>query len=92
VGAARQLLAILASGSRKQSLGGIKSPTLVIHGDVDPLVPLAGGLDTAKSIRDARLMVLKDMGHALPSRMWPDIVNGIVDVAEQSTKRPVWSR
>jgi pimeloyl-ACP methyl ester carboxylesterase len=92
VGGARQLVAILASGSRKQALRGIKAPTLVIHGDIDPLVPLPGGIDTAESIRDARLMVLKDMGHALPSRMWPDIVDGIVDVAQQSAKRPVWAR
>jgi pimeloyl-ACP methyl ester carboxylesterase len=92
VGAARQLVAILASGSRKQALRSINAPTLVIHGDVDPLVPLAGGIDTAESIRDARLVVLKGMGHALPSRMWSPIIDGIVGVAEHAAKRPVWAR
>lgn len=87
-GAARQLVAILASGSRKQALSSIKAPTLVIHGDVDPLVPLAGGIDTAESIRGARLMVLEDMGHALPSRMWSRIVENIAEVAQQAAKRP----
>src|SRR5277367_2912855 len=42
-GAGRQLRAILASGSRKQRLGAVKTPTLVIHGAVDPLVHPAGG-------------------------------------------------
>jgi pimeloyl-ACP methyl ester carboxylesterase len=42
-GAARQLAAILASGSRRQALRSVAVPTLVIHGDADPLVPLAAG-------------------------------------------------
>jgi pimeloyl-ACP methyl ester carboxylesterase len=56
-------------------------PTLVIHGDADPLVPLAAGSDTAESIPGAQLMVLEGMGHALPMRMWPRIVDGIVRIA-----------
>ncbi|MHA2432885.1 MAG: alpha/beta fold hydrolase, partial [Candidatus Thorarchaeota archaeon] len=38
-GTGRQLAAILASGSRKDALKKLKTPTLVIHGDEDPLVP-----------------------------------------------------
>ena len=37
-GVGRQLRAILASGSRKERLHNVKTPTLVIHGTVDPLV------------------------------------------------------
>jgi pimeloyl-ACP methyl ester carboxylesterase len=93
-GAARQLVAILASGSRKEALRNVKAPTLVIHGDVDPLVPLAGGVDTAESIPGARLMVLEGMGHALPSRMWPRIVEDIVQLAERAAprQRKFWGR
>jgi pimeloyl-ACP methyl ester carboxylesterase len=80
-GAARQLVAILASGSRRRALRGVSVPTLVIHGDADPLVPLAAGSDTAESIPGAQLMVLEGMGHALPMRMWPRIVDGIVRIA-----------
>jgi pimeloyl-ACP methyl ester carboxylesterase len=80
-GAARQLVAILASGSRRQALRSVKVPTLVIHGDIDPLVPLAAGTDTAESIPGAELMVLEGMGHALPMRMWPRIVDGIASIA-----------
>ena len=76
-GVARQLTAILASGSRKQALSEVKVPTLVIHGDVDPLVPLACGLDTHQSVPGAELLVIKGMGHALPISMWPQIIDAI---------------
>ena len=39
-GTARQLLAILASGDRRPQLARITAPTLVIHGQDDPLVPV----------------------------------------------------
>lgn len=80
-GGARQLAAILASGSRREALRAVRVPTLVIHGDADPLVPLAAGTDTARSIPGARLMVLTGMGHSLPMRMWPPIIDGIVQIA-----------
>jgi proline iminopeptidase len=62
-GSARQMLAILRSGDRRPALVGIRTPTLVLHGAEDPLVPLAAGLDTARSIRDARFEVIPGMGH-----------------------------
>jgi pimeloyl-ACP methyl ester carboxylesterase len=76
-GVARQLRAILASGSRKERLASVKAPTLVIHGTVDPLVHPEGGKDTAASIPGARLLMIKDMGHALPIPMWPEIIGAI---------------
>ena len=76
-GVGRQLRAILASGSRKPRLSQVKAPTLVIHGTVDPLVNPAGGKDTAASIPNAKLMMIEGMGHALPLRMWPDIIDAI---------------
>ena len=57
-GGARHLVAILASGSRKQALRGVEVPTVVIHGDLDPLVPLAAGLQTAECIPGARMVVV----------------------------------
>jgi pimeloyl-ACP methyl ester carboxylesterase len=76
-GVARQLIAVLASGSRKEALAGVRVPTLVIHGDVDPLVPLACGVDVAESVPGAKLLVIKGMGHALPISMWPQIIDAI---------------
>jgi pimeloyl-ACP methyl ester carboxylesterase len=76
-GGARQLAAILASGSRRQALRGVTVPTLVIHGDRDPLVPLAAGLDTAKSVPGAEMIVVEGMGHGIPMRAWTRIVDSI---------------
>jgi crotonobetainyl-CoA:carnitine CoA-transferase CaiB-like acyl-CoA transferase/pimeloyl-ACP methyl ester carboxylesterase len=64
VGAVRQRAAIMASGSRTQALRSVSTPTLVIHGDKDPLVPVEGGIHTAKIIPGAQLVILKGMGHA----------------------------
>jgi pimeloyl-ACP methyl ester carboxylesterase len=41
----------------------IETPTLVIHGDVDPLVPLENGLHLAQTIPEARLIVYPQTGH-----------------------------
>ena len=76
-GVARQLRAVLASGSRKERLASVKAPTLVIHGTVDPLVRPEGGKDTAASIPGARLLMIAGMGHALPIPMWPEIIGAI---------------
>jgi pimeloyl-ACP methyl ester carboxylesterase len=44
-------------------LGEIRAPTLVLHGDVDPLVPLANGQLLAERIPGARLVVYPGTGH-----------------------------
>ncbi|HQR69776.1 MAG TPA: alpha/beta hydrolase [Burkholderiaceae bacterium] len=72
-GTARQLLAILASGDRRPQLARITAPTLVIHGQDDPLVPVAAGIDTARHIRGARLEVIPGMGHDFPPALQPRI-------------------
>ena len=76
-GVGRQFRAVLASGNRKERLASVKAPTLVIHGTVDPLVRPEGGKDTAASIPGAKLLMIEGMGHALPIRMWPQIIDAI---------------
>jgi len=76
-GFARQLRAILASGSRKERLHTVTAPTLVIHGTVDPLVRPEGGKDTAASIPGAKLLMIEGMGHALPIPMWPRVIDAL---------------
>src|SRR5207302_7287467 len=83
-GVGRQLRAVLASGSRKERLGSVKAPTLVIHGTVDPLVRPEGGKETAASVPGAKLLMIAGMGHALPIPMWPEIINAIDANARQA--------
>jgi pimeloyl-ACP methyl ester carboxylesterase len=80
-GAARQLLAIMASGSRKKTLQRVAAPTLVIHGTDDPLIPVEGGLDTARTIPGAKLMLVEGMGHSFPREVWPRIIDAIAQHA-----------
>jgi pimeloyl-ACP methyl ester carboxylesterase len=68
---------VLASGNRKPALAAVRVPTLVIHGDADPLVPVACGIDVADAIPGATLLRIPHMGHALPIPMWPEIVGAI---------------
>jgi pimeloyl-ACP methyl ester carboxylesterase len=65
VGIMRQMVAVLADGSRADELAGIQVPTLVAHGRADPLVPFACGEDTVRRIPGARLAGIDGMGHDL---------------------------
>jgi pimeloyl-ACP methyl ester carboxylesterase len=77
-GSGRQLAAILASGNRTEALHAVKTPTLVIHGEADPLVDVSGGRATAAAIPDSTLLVLPGMGHDLPPQLWDTFINAIV--------------
>lgn len=82
-GTARQMAAIFASGSRREGLKQVQVPVLVIHGDIDPLVPVAGGEDTAVHIPNAKLMIIEGMGHSLPLDVWPRIIEAISNHVHQ---------
>ena len=69
-GPARQYAAILADGDRRQRLKAITAPTLVMHGEDDPLITVHGGQDTAASIPGARLITYPGMGHDLPAQLF----------------------
>jgi pimeloyl-ACP methyl ester carboxylesterase len=77
LGVARQLAAILASGSRSSRLAKLAIPTLVIHGTADTLVQPSGGERTAEVIPDAKLLMIDGMGHDLPRALWPTLVDAI---------------
>ncbi|MEO5669828.1 MAG: alpha/beta fold hydrolase [Ramlibacter sp.] len=64
-GTLRQMTAVAADSSRADELARVKSPTLVVHGKSDPLVPFACGHDTARRIPGAKLVGIDGMGHDL---------------------------
>jgi len=65
-GLPRQLAAIIADGDRRERLARITAPTLVLHGEADPLVKVEAGEDTAMAIPGARLVTIPGWGHDLP--------------------------
>jgi pimeloyl-ACP methyl ester carboxylesterase len=80
-GVARQMVAIMASGSRTEALRSVVVPTLVLHGDQDRLVDISGGRRTADSIAGARFVVMEGMGHDYPPDYWDRWVNLVADHA-----------
>jgi pimeloyl-ACP methyl ester carboxylesterase len=76
--AARQVLAIAASGDRTEVVRTIRAPTLVLHGAADPLVRPACGAETARVIPNARLKLIEGMGHDIPSALHARLAEEIV--------------
>lgn len=79
-GTGRQLVAILRSGSRAEHLTSVAVPTLVLHGDADPLVNHSGGVRTAELVPGAELRTLERMGHDLPPEYWHHVTGAVADV------------
>jgi pimeloyl-ACP methyl ester carboxylesterase len=84
VGFQRQYAAILASPDRRPKLKTITAPTVVIHGGDDPLVPLAGGRDTAENIPGAELIIVPGVGHEIPTAVQDVFVAGILSAVARS--------
>jgi len=84
-GFARQMVGIVASPDRTADLGSVAVPTLVIHGEVDPLVDVSGGKATAAAIPGAELLVLPGMGHDLPPQLWTQIIDAAVANASKAS-------
>ncbi len=78
LGVARQMAAIIASGSRAEALQQIEIPTLVIHGSEDPLVRPDGGHKTAAAVPNAQLLMVEGMGHNIPEPVWDEVIGTIV--------------
>lgn len=76
-GTLRQLAAILADGDRRAGLEDLDVPTLVIHGDADPLVPPEAGRDTAAAIAGATYLEIEKLGHDLPEPVIGEVVSAI---------------
>ena len=76
-GSSRQLAAIYASGSRAEELQKLQTPTLVIHGTDDTLLPPDGGKRTAELVPGSTFLLVADMGHDLPEPLLPLITGAM---------------
>ena len=85
-GTERQVAAILLGDNcdRREKLKTIKVPTVVIHGEDDPVVNVAAAKDIAENITGAKLIIIPDMGHALPSPFIDQIAKGILMVTRKN--------
>jgi len=76
-GVARQLAAVIASPDRTDGLRSVTAPTLVIHGEADPLVDPSGGKATAAAVPGASLWIVPGMGHDIPPALFPEMAERI---------------
>ena len=84
-GTARQLGALLATGSLADELRTLMAPTLVVHGLDDTLVTPSGGQRTASLVPDAELLLVPDMGHDRPEPLWPLLTAALI---RHTTRQP----
>lgn len=87
VGVARQTAATVPNSDRRAKLETIHVPTLIIHGDSDPIFPPEHARDQAKHIAGSELLILEGVGHDLPEALIPKIVDAISDLAQRARAR-----
>ena len=58
--------------------GDITAPTLVVHGDHDPLLPLPHGQALRDAVPGATLLILEGAGHDLPRPLWDVFVPALI--------------
>jgi pimeloyl-ACP methyl ester carboxylesterase len=76
-GVIRQTGALIASGSRRRALAAVSCPTLVLHGDADPLIPWVAGEATARNVQNGRFQLIAGLAHDLAEAAWPVLVDAI---------------
>lgn len=73
---------IEATEDLRATLSLVKSPTLVVAGEEDAMVPLEASIDLAASIDSARLEVLEKTGHSAPLERPGRIAHLIAEFAD----------
>ncbi|MEJ5960853.1 alpha/beta fold hydrolase [Pedobacter immunditicola] len=91
-GTTRQVAAVLIGDNcdRRTALSKIQVPTMVIHGDADPLVKLVCGEEVATVVPNAELCVVEGMGHVVSERFIQTVTDCILrnvkSIEEESDK------
>jgi pimeloyl-ACP methyl ester carboxylesterase len=62
----------------------MRKPTLVLHGDQDPILRVSAARVTARAIDGAKLVVLAGVGHDLPAPLWPLIADEVRELADRA--------
>jgi pimeloyl-ACP methyl ester carboxylesterase len=75
------------AGWHGPKLRELRKPTLVLHGDHDPLLRVSAARDTAKALAGARLVLLPGAGHDLPEPLWGTIADEVRRNADRAVAR-----
>lgn len=63
----------------------IACPTLIVHGEDDPLIKPVAALAIASRIPGARTLLLPAVGHDLPEHAWPPLATAIRELVDTPT-------
>ena len=78
LGLARQFAALLAQPRWHDRLETVRKPTLVLHGQMDRLIPPDCGRDIARRIPEADFKLIEKWGHDLPEAVVPDLLDQVL--------------
>ena len=79
-------MALLAEGNRTAKLRQLFVPTLVIHGESDPLLPVAAGKEIAAAVRGSTFVGIPGMGHDIPKVHWKKIADAVARHCYDATR------
>jgi len=72
------LTATAASPDRTDRLASLTVPTLVVHGTLDPVIPVAHAHATAAAIPGSKLLVIEGLGHEYDARALVPVADAII--------------
>lgn len=84
----RQVAAVIIGDycDRRPELAKLKMPVMVIHGDLDPIVPLEAGKEVAATISGSELCIINGMGHDISLKFVDQIAECIIKIASRARK------
>lgn len=80
----RQIAALMREPSRKEALKNVQCPTLVMHGFLDPLIPVQNGYMLAETIPNAKLVIFPRLGHFFPPELHHQVADHIIRNARRA--------
>lgn len=78
-GTMRQAAAVLASPNMLTSLHSLTVPAMVVHGELDPLVPYASAEAAARAMPNAVFVGVPGLGHDLPAVVAAQLIDRITE-------------
>ncbi|OAK51755.1 alpha/beta fold hydrolase [Rhodococcoides kyotonense] len=65
------------------AISEIQRPTMVIHGEDDPLIKTKAAHAISSKISGSRTLIMPDVGHDLPEQAWAPVASAIRELADE---------
>lgn len=78
--------AVAVTMSRYEALPWLRTPTLIVHGEEDPLLPIAHAEKLAELVPDSTLLRLQGVGHVFPYPDMPGVIATIVSHLDRNSE------